>query len=65
LARSSPARDKDEVVGDIEALDMKPHAARRNIGDQAIARQCAVADLNLRHAVDAAPVGATPLGGIS
>ena len=45
---------EDEIVGYIEAFDMQPHAAVGNIGDQAVARQGAAAELDLCHPVDLA-----------
>ena len=57
-------QQQDEIVGHIEALDMQPHAAVGNIGDQAIARQRVAAELDLCHPVDrAAPRPAALLHG--
>jgi hypothetical protein len=43
-----------KIIGNFNALDVKPHATRRNIGDETIPRQRAATDLNLRNPVDQA-----------
>jgi len=54
-----------ELVGNLQALDVQPHAARGNVGDKTVARQAAVAELNLGHAVDEPPSRPAPVAGIS
>ena len=53
-ANAVAGKQQDEVIGHIEALDVEPHAAVGNIGDEAVARQRAAAELDFCHPVDLA-----------
>lgn len=65
LGEVVPAQQQHEVIGNLETLDMKPDPARRNIGDQAIARQPTVSELNFCQAVDKSPPGFATVDKIS
>jgi hypothetical protein len=64
LGNAVRGQDQDEVIGNVEAVDLKLHAAGRDVGNDAIARQCAGPDLNSRHAIDRRPLRMAPVGNL-
>ena len=64
LGQVVSASQENKVVGNVETIDVKSHAASRNIGDDAIARQPPVAEVDFRHAIDETPRRLAPIGRI-
>jgi hypothetical protein len=59
-----PGEQQHEVIGYVKTFDVKPHAALGNIGHETVARQGAVGELDLRHAIERAPARAAALFGL-
>ncbi len=65
LSQVVSAQEQNKVVGNFETLDVKPHPASRNIGDETVARQPTVSELNFCQAVDKSPPGFATVDKIS
>src|SRR6204780_5811852 len=52
LGYAVAGEEQHEFIGNVESVNIKPHAAIGNVNENALARQCAVAELNPRHTVE-------------
>src|SRR5580700_369685 len=51
LGYAVAGKEQHELIGNVEPVDMEPHAAIGNVHDNALARQRTVAEMDLRHTI--------------
>src|SRR4029077_21064236 len=61
LGYAVAGEQQHEFIGDVEPVNVEPHAAIGNVHDNTLARQRAVAELDSRHTVERTPRLPAPL----